>query len=57
MEIEDEKETKLTGWGSWAGIGIEKKNISEEEKAKKKQLEIVILYLNFFLNINHIRKK
>lgn len=43
MEIkEDNEKTKFIGWGSWAGIGIEQKKISEEEKINKKKIEIVI---------------
>lgn len=55
MEIEEEKSNKMTGWGSWTGIGIEKKQISNEEKIKRKKMEIVCIFLNAPLNI--FRKK
>ena len=43
MEIKDDtKDDKLKGWGSWAGMGIEQKTITPEEKLKRKRMEIVL---------------
>ena len=42
MDVKDDgKEMKFKGWGTWAGIGIEQKKISEEDKINKKKMEIV----------------
>lgn len=51
MEIkEDNKQDKLKGWGSWAGMGIEQRKISPEETLKRKRMEIVLnLFSIYFL--------
>ena len=50
MEIkEDNKEDKLKGWGSWAGMGIQQRKISPEETLKRKRMEIVLNLLTKFL--------
>lgn len=42
--IEEKKNLKSKGWGSWAGAGIEEKKISNEDKIQKRKLEIVYLF-------------
>ena len=58
MEIkEDNKEDKLKGWGSWAGMGIQQRKISPEETLKRKRMEIVLNLLTRFFNVCLMQEK